>query len=320
MKAIRIEQFGGPEVLKLVDVPVPAVGVGQVLVRVRAAGVNPVETYIRSGTHARKPPLPYTPGSDAGGSVESIGPDVSSLKVGDRVYTSGSISGTYAELALCDVADVHALPANVTYAQGAAVGIPYATAWRALMQRAQAQPGESVLVHGGSGAVGIAAVQVARALGLHVFATASTERGRKLALEQGAEDVFDHSASDHIEKIRERTGGRGPDIILEMLANANLAKDLSLIAPRGRVVVIGNRGTIEINPRDAMTREADIRGMLMFNATPTELARIHAAVIAGLENRTLRPIIARELPLTDAVEAHRLVMQSGAHGKIALLP
>ena len=319
MKAIRVEQFGEPEVMKLVELPQPRPEAGQVLVRIHAAGVNPVETYIRAGTYARKPALPFTPGNDGAGVVEQVGEDVK-LQPGDRIYTAGSISGTYAEFALCNVAQVHSLPANVSFAQGSAMGTPYATAYRGLFQRAQAKPGETVLIHGASGGVGTAAVQLARARGLRVLGTAGTDRGRELVREQGAHEVFDHRAPDYLARILDATAGRGVDVVLEMLANVNLGNDLTVLAARGRVVVIGNRGRVEIDARETMSRDADIRGMVLPNTPPAEMASIHAALFAGLENGTLRPAIGKELPLAEAPQAHRTVMEPGAFGKIVLLP
>jgi NADPH2:quinone reductase len=282
-----------------------------------AVGVNPVETYIRAGTHQRKPALPFTPGNDGAGVVEQIGQDVT-LRPGERVYTAGSISGTYAEFALCNIAQVHPLPANVSFPQGAAVGTPYATAYRGLFQRAQAKPGETVLIHGASGGVGTAAVQLARARGMRVLGTAGSDRGRELVREQGAHDVFDHRAPDYLEQIMKATSGRGVDVVVEMLANVNLGKDLTILALHGRIVVVGNRGRVEIDPRDTMAREADIRGMTLPNTPAAEMATIHAALVAGLENGTLRPVIGQELPLADAPQAHRAVMEPGAFGKIVL--
>ena len=320
MKAIRVDQFGEPDVLRLVELPAPQPTVGQVLVRVHAIGVNPVETYTRSGNYARKPALPYTPGSDAAGIVEAVGGEVTAFKLGDRVYTAGSLTGSYAEFTLCDVSQVHPLPDNVSFAQGAAIGVPYATAYRALIQRGQARSGESVLIHGASGGVGIAGVQLARAHGLKVLGTASTEAGRQLVMQQGAHQVFDHGAADFPGKILRATGNRGVDMILEMLANQNLAKDLTLLAPGGRVVVIGSRGRVEIDPRETMVRESDIRGMVLYNTPPAELKQIHTALIEGLKNGSLRPVIAREFALAEAAQAHIAVMQSGAGGKIVLVP
>jgi NADPH2:quinone reductase len=320
MKAIRVHEFGGPEVMKLEEVPDLTAGPGQVVVTVKAAGVNPVDTYIRSGAYAVKPPLPYTPGMDAAGMVAAVGEGVENLAVGERVYVGGTLRGAYAEQALCDAAQVHHLPARVSFVQGAGVNIPYATAYRALYHRAQGQPGETVLVHGASGGVGIAAVQIARAGGFTVIGTAGTEKGRRLVLEQGAHHVVDHRQEGYTAEIMTLTKGRGVDVILEMLANVNLAKDLTLLALRGRVVVIGNRGSIEINPRATMQRDLSILGFTLMNAGKEELVSIHAALIAGLENGTLNPVVGRQMPLAEAASAHRAVMEPGAFGKIVLVP
>lgn len=320
MKAIRVEEFGEPEVMKLVDVAMLEPGSGQVLVRLHAVGVNPVETYIRAGTYARKPALPFTPGNDGAGVVEKVGKGVKGFRADDRIYLAGSGSGTYAEYALSSVAQVHRLPEKASFAQGAAMGTPYATAFRGLLQRGAAQPNETVLVHGASGGVGTAAVQLALARGMRVFGTAGTERGRELVREQGVEEVFDHHAADYLARIEEATGGRGVDVILEMLANVNLGNDLTILAPRGRVVVIGNRGRVEIDARETMARDADIRGMVLPNTPPDELASLHTALVAGLEDGTLRPVVGKELPLADAPRAHRAVLEPGAYGKIVLVP
>ena len=320
MKAIRVHEFGGPEVLKLEEVADLQPGPGQVVVRVHAVGVNPVETYVRTGTYAMKPSLPYTPGADAAGVVATVGEGVSSVKAGDRVYTSGSLSGTYAEQTLCSEAQVHPLPTNVSFEQGAAMGMAYGTAYRAAFQRGGGKPGETVLVHGASGGVGTAAVQLARAAGMVVVGTAGTEAGLQLVKEQGANHAVNHTAAGYLDELMKLTGGRGFDMILEMLANKNLASDLGLLAKKGRVIVIGNRGTIEINPRDAMSREADIRGMTLFAATDQESREMRAALGAGLENGTLRPVIGQKIPLAEAARAHEEIMKhSGTLGKIVLV-
>src|SRR5271156_6957970 len=180
MKAIQVHEFGGPEVLKLEEISTPKPAAGQVLVRVHGAGVNPYDTYMRAGTYAVKPPLPYTPGSDGAGVIEAVGPGVTKVHTGDRVYMAKTVTGAYAEYALALESQVHPLPAKVTFAQGAGVWVPYGTAYHALYHSAKAQASETVLVHGASGGVGIAAVQLARALGLTVFGTASTQKGRDL--------------------------------------------------------------------------------------------------------------------------------------------
>jgi NADPH2:quinone reductase len=320
MKAIRVREFGPPEVMRIEEVPDLKAGPKQVVVRVRAAGVNPADTYVRAGTYARKPTLPYTPGMDAAGTVEAIGDGVTRVAVGVRVYTSGTVSGAYAEQALCDESQVHILPRNLSFQQGAGVNIPYATAYRALFQRAHALAAETVLVHGASGGVGIAGVQLARAAGLNVIGTGGSAKGRELVMQQGATHVLDHGTSDYLDKVLSLTGGRGVDVILEMLANVNLGKDLKVLAPGGRVVVIGSRGRVEIDPRDTMQRDAAILGMLLFNVTDRDSNSIHAALAAGFENGMLRPIVGKELPLAEAPQAHKTVMAPGAYGKIVLVP
>jgi len=309
MKGIRVHEFGGPEVLKFEEIPDPEPIENQVLVRVHAVGINPVDTYIRSGTYAFRPELPYTPGRDGAGLVEGTG---------ERVYFAGSLSGSYAELALCDRLQIYALPENVSFAAGASIGVPYGTAYRALVHCARGNAGDTVLVHGATGGVGTAAVQLARARGMTVVGTGGTEPGREMVKKEGAHHVLDHRAPDYLERLMELTDGRGVDVILEMLANVNLGKDLTVLARGGRVVVIGSRGTVEINPRDAMAREASITGMVLLNASAEELSRIHAGIYAGLEAGFLRPVIGRELPLADAAEAHRAVMEPGARGNIVL--
>ena len=318
MKAIRVREFGGPEVMRLEEVRSLHPGPGQVVVRVKAAGVNPVDTYIRSGMYARKPNLPYTPGVDGAGVVESVGDGVTRVAAGDRVYVAWSLSGTYAELALCAESQVYPLPERVSYAQGAAVNVAYATAYYGLFVRGGASPGETVLVHGASGGVGVAAVQLARAAGMTVIGTAGTEKGREMVVQQGAHHALHHRASDYLQQVLALTGGRGVDVVLEMLANVNLGKDLGVVAQGGRVVVIGSRGTVEIDPRMTMTRNASILGFALFNVSETENARIHRALAAGLENGTLRPVVGEVMPLVDAPRAHLAVMEPGAHGKIVL--
>jgi len=321
MKAIRVHEFGGPEVLRLEDVELPKPSAGQVAVKIHAIGVNPVEAYIRTGTYASKPNLPYTPGSDAAGVITAVGPDVKQFKVGDRVYTTGSRTGTYAEQAICDVATVQRLPENVNFEQGAALGVPYATAYRALLLRAEAKPGEVLLVHGASGGVGTAAVQLARAIGVTVVGTAGSDDGMKLVKSQGAHYVLNHSKDGYLDEVTKITEGRGVNVIVEMLANKNLGKDLSVLAKHGRVAVVGSRGPVEINPRDAMGRDADIRGMTLMNTTEQEYRTIHAALVAGLENGSLKPVIGVRIPLAEASRAHVEIMKpSGAQGKMILTP
>jgi NADPH:quinone reductase len=319
MKAIQVRQFGGPEVLELQEIPTPKPGPGQILVRVHAAGVNPYDTYMRAGTYAIKPQLPYTPGSDAAGTVEAVGDGVKKAKAGDRVYTAKTLSGAYAEFALTDESQVEPLPQKISFAQGSGLWVPYGTAYTALYHHAHARPSETVLIHGASGGVGSAAIQFAHAAGMTVLGTAGSQRGLDLILKEGADKAFDHSKPAHADEILKFTGGRGVDVILEMAAHVNLATDLKLLATNGRVIVIGNRGEITINPRDLMSRRSLVRGFTLWAATESEIADIHAAIAAGLENGALRPIVGKEIPLKDAALAHQEVLAPGSFGKIVLV-
>ncbi len=320
MKAIRVHELGPPEVMRLEEAPDPQPGPGQVVIKVEAIGVNPVETYIRAGLYPLAQELPYTPGTDAAGVVAAVGPGGARVAVGDPVYTSFTLSGAYASLALCLESQVHELPPEVSFAQGAGVNVPYAAAYRALFQRARALPGEVVLVHGASGGVGVAAVQLARAAGLTIIGTAGSEEGRNLADVQGAHYVLDHHEPDYLKQVMALTDNRGVDVILEMLAKENLGRDLEVLAAGGRVVVIGTRGAVTIDPRETLRRETSILGMYIWNASEKETAGIHAALGAGLANGTLRPIIGRQMALAEAPRAHHEVMETKAYGKIVLLP
>lgn len=318
MKAIRVYEFGGPEKLRLEEMVDPMPGPGQVVVKIAAVGINPVDNAIRSGGYGKRP-LPYTPGSDAAGTVEALGEGVTSVKVGDRVYTAGTITGAYAEKTLCKAEQVQPLPKRLNFAQGAAIHVPYYTAYYSLFERAKALPGEIVLVHGASGGVGIAAVQIARAAGLTVIGTAGSDRGLTLVAKQGAQHVVDHSRDGYLDEIKAITGGKGVPLILEMLANVNLSKDLGIMSAHGRVVVIGSRGSVEIDPRLTMGRNLSILGISLSNATDLETSRMHAALGEGFSNGTLTPVIAQEFPLAEAPHAHAAIMASGAHGKIVLI-
>jgi NADPH2:quinone reductase len=320
MKAIVVKEFGAPEVMKLDEAVDPKPGKGEVVVKLHAIGINPVDAYIRSGQYAMKPSLPYTPGKDGAGVVESVGEGVHSLSAGDRVYIGAAVQGTYAEKALCPESYVHTLPKNVSFEQGAGVGVPYLAAYHALFHRAKAMPGETVLIHGASGGVGTAAVQLARTAGLKIIATGGTEEGRKHILEQGAHHAVDHKDPAHAEQIMNLTGGLGVDVIIEMLANVNLGTDLTMLASYGRVAIIGSRGKAEIDPRNIMAKGGSILGMVTMMITERERAVINAALGAGLANGTLKPVVGKKLPLAEAARAHHEVMESSAFGKIILLP
>jgi len=320
MKAIRVHRFGQPEVMQLEEIPGLTPGPSEVVVKLQAVGVNPVDTYIRSGLYSPDLKLPYTPGLDGAGVISAVGSGVKHRQVGQRVYVAWSLSGTYAEEVLCREFQTHPLSDRASFGQGASIGVPYGAAFRALFQRAHALAGETVLIHGASGGVGVAAVQLARAAGLRVAGTAGTEEGKALVLAQGAHLVLNHRSEGYLDELTDFTCGKGVDVILEMLANVNLDRDLGVLAKGGRVVVVGSRGRVEIDPRSAMRQESAILGMTLYNASDRELASMHAAFVEGLDNGTLRPIVSRELPLADAATSHHAVMEASTFGKIVLIP
>ncbi len=321
MKAITVREFGEPEVMKLEEIETPQPSGTQILVRIHAAGVNPVDTYLRTGIHAHAPKLPYTPGKDGAGVVEAVGEGVKTFSVGDRVYTANTVTGVYAEYAICEEIDLGRLPENVSFEKGAGIWTPYATSFRALFQKAGAKAGETVLVHGASGGVGIAAIQWAKNAGLTVvIGTASSDEGKCLIEAQGADAVFDHTDEDHFGHIREFTGGRGVNVIIEMLANVNLERDFECLAMFGRITVVGNRGSIQFTPRLAMTKDATIYGMSLFNSPQSQRDEIHTAIFEGLSVGSIDPIVSRTFPLAEAAQSHHDVIENKALGKIVLVP
>ncbi len=321
MKAILVEHFGPPEVMHLAEVEIPHPGRKEVLIEVKAIGINPVETYIRSGIYPILPQLPYTPGSDIAGVIKACGPEVESFQVGDRIYSTATVTGGYAEKALCREDKIFPLPEPLSFAQGAALGIPAATAWRGLFLRGAGKGGQRVLVHGASGSVGQAAVQLASDAKMSVFGTAGSEAGCALVenLSPGCL-CLNHNKADYQEELLAATSGEGFDLIVEMLANKNLERDLALLAPGGRVVIIGSRGRIEIDPRMTMGKETDIRGLSLFQATEKEYQATHEALAKAIINGSLRPTISKRLSLAQAAEAHTQVLENGNGGKIVLQP
>lgn len=319
MQAVRVHQFGGPEQLVLEQVADLAVGAGQILVAIKAVGVNPVDTYIRAGWYPVKPSLPYTPGSDGAGVIAAVGEGVKGFAVGQRVFVWGSVSGTYAQYAVCLPEQVFALPDWLTFEQGAALGVPYLTAWRALFERIGQVAGKTVLVHGGSGGVGIATIQLASCAGATVFATAGSEQGRRLVVQQGAQQAFDHTEGGHVQAVLAATEGKGVDVIVEMLANANLDGDLDMVAFGGQIVIVGSRGRVEIEPRKIMARDVTINAVSPKRAPKTEPAVIFQQILDHMRRGGLAPVIGKTYPLSDAGVCHQEIMSARHCGKMVLV-
>lgn len=320
MKAIQVKQFGEPEVLQMADLPQPKPGHDDVLVEVKAIGVNPVDTYIRAGSYPLLPSLPYVPGKDVGGVVVEVGDGVKKWKQGDRVYSAGTITGGYAEYSVCKQSQIFSLPENMSFKQGAAVGIPGAAAWRALFTRARGKSGETIFIHGASGSVGLISIQLAVSSGLEVYGTAGTEAGLEMIKRAGVRKAYNHNDPTYLEEITADFSGKGFDVILEMLANINLVKDLSLLGARGRVVIIGSRGQITIDPRATMAKETEILGMSLFNITEEQMKEAQVSLYQEMTSGRLVPEIAMELPLQEAFVAHHRILESGNCGKIILRP
>ncbi|MGI9477767.1 MAG: NADPH:quinone reductase [Hyphomicrobiaceae bacterium] len=324
MKAIRAHSFGGPEVLQLDDVDDPVPGPGEVVIDVHAAGVNPADTYMRSGTYAIVPELPYIPGGDAAGVVSAIGRDVDDFAIGDRVFAgtaqSFDFNGCYAEKLKRKTSEIARLPENVGFAEAATFGVSYTTAHYALFARGDARAGETVFIHGASGSVGTSAVQLAKRAGLKVIGSGGTAEGLELIIEAGADHAVDHTKPGYLDDVQGITDGKGPELILEMLANVNLAADMDLAAKYGRIIVIGNRGEITITPRVAMMKELDIRGIALWNSSRGQMKEILDDILAGVADGSLRPVVGKRFPLAEAEAAHVTVLEPGAHGKIVLVP
>jgi len=236
------------------------------------------------------------------------------------VWLSGG-EGTYSQYCLASEAVVHLLPSKCSFDQGASLWIPYGTAFHSIEHSAQLKAGQKILIHGASGGVGQACLQFCRKYNVDVYGTASTEEGLQLIAKEGAKP-FNHKEEGYIEKLKQATGGYGFDVILEMLANVNLAKDLTVLAKAGSIVVIGCRGPIEINPRMLMGVRGAIKGVQLFLVTPQEEVEIVKAIYSGLENGSLNPGIAKAYKLTEGPQAHRDIINppTGALGKIVLHP
>ena len=296
---VSVKSFGGPEVLQLeeFDLAQLVAQPDKFLVHVHAFGINPVETYVRNGLYDPLPSLPYTPGTDGAGMVGN-----------ERVWLSGSVSGTYAEYCLCNASDVHKLPDSLSFEQGAAIGIAYRTAFRALIQFGAAKRGEGLLIHGASGGVGIAAIQMAKLLGMHPIIASRSGKEDEWLLAQGATMVVDHGACPVL-----------VDVILENLANANLSIDLKLIKKRGRIVVVGNRGEVTINPRDLMRAEGTITGFVGAGS-PADKTVADEFIQAGLESGALCPLVGPTFAFSETAKAHDEVMSHsrGTRGKVVV--
>lgn len=328
-RAVRVAAAGPPSVLQVSSLPLGALrpGAREVLIRVRAIGVNPVETYIRSGHYASLPTYPYTPGGDCAGTVVEVGSDVPSTTMapGDAVYTLRTLSGAYAEYALAEHTMVRRVPAGLDWAHAAALPTPYYTAARALFERLHVRAGRCILIHGATGGVGVAAVQLARAAGLTVIGSAGSGEGAAMLAPWCHAVVRHGEGAATVQAVRAASPrGAGVHYVLENLANANLQLDLEMLAPMvgGAVCVVGSRGDVSITPRVLMAKEASVTGCMLWGASDDDWDAATARIHAGLATGALAPVVGRQLPgLESAPAAHEEVIAhaGGARGKVVLV-
>jgi NADPH:quinone reductase len=319
MKAIRVHQYGGPEVLKLEDYEVGKPAAGQVLLRNVNAGLNFVDTYIRRGIYPYH--LPYTPGWEGAGVVEELGEGVSTLKVGDRVAYAHQ-SGSYAEWSLAKAEGLIPLPEAFSFEQGAAFPLQGMTAHYLLHEFRTVKPGDVVLIHAAAGGMGLLLVQWAKHLGAKVFGTVSTEEKAKAAREAGVDEVIFYTKSDFVAETKRLTNGQGADLIIDGVGKTTFAGNLEAAARRGNVIIYGAASgpADPISPNALMVRSLTLSGGNLVNYILTREEMLHRAkaVIEGIQKGWLKLKIDRVLPLAQASEAHQLLESRQTIGKILL--
>lgn len=305
MRAILLEETGGPEQLRLADVPDPDLSEGQSLIHIRAAGVNYLDLLVREGHYPQAPPLPTIPGTEVAGETED----------GRRVVALLTAGG-YAERAAADDARVFPLPDGASFAEGAAFLLTFLTVYIPLTRQVRLEPGQMVLVHAGSGGVGTAGIQIARHLGARVVATASTEDKRRFCLELGAEEAYSYEA--FVERVR-------PDIVLDPVGGDLLAASIGTLAPLGTVIAVGYAGGWwkDLSPALLVGRNVGVQGFYLgrlFTLRPDVVREAAAELTSLWEQGAVRPVVGKELPLERADEAHRLIAGRRHVGKVVLVP
>ena len=324
MKAVRVHEYGGPEMLVYDEVEKPAPGAKQVLVRVHAASVNQIDVAVRENRFPTPKQPPKIIGSDGAGIVEAVGAEVVGTRPGDEVFFTGlgiGSEGSYAEYVLLAQEQAVAKPESLSFIEAAAMGLVFPTAYYGLVERAHVAAGETVLVQGAAGGVGSAAVQLAKALGARVLAVVGDEAGAELALKLGAETAINRKRENLPERVKELTQGRGVDVIIELVTSANLATDISLIAKGGRIVCIGQGPDAEaaVPIGSAIGLDASLLFMSVNNAGRAGVARIMGEIANLVDRGLVAPVIGKELPLAEARRGHELL--AGPHlGKIVLVP
>jgi len=323
MIAIEIAAPGGPEMLKAVERPIPSIRDGDVLVRVEAAGVNRPDVMQRLGKYPPPPGASDIPGLEVAGTVAAVGKEVARWLVGDRVCALVS-GGGYAEFCAVPALQCLPIPEGITTTAAAAIPETFFTVWINLFQRGGLRSGEQVLIHGGTSGIGTTAIQMARALGATVFATAGSRVKCEACVRLGATVAIDYRSEDFAAVIRDRTAGRGVEVILDIIGGEYLQKNLDSLALNGRLVQIGLIGgaRTQINLTPILQRRLTLTGSTLRARTAEEKGAIAAEVEARvwplIESGAVAPVIDRVFPLTAAADAHRAI-EAGTHiGKIVL--
>jgi NADPH2:quinone reductase len=320
-QAIVVEEYGDESVLTVHTKEITNPKNTQVLVKIMAAGINPVDTYHRSGGQGYGPKLPFVPGLDGSGIIEEIGDSVSKFKNGDRVYFCAlRLVGSYQQYVVLEEDEVSPLSDELNFAEGAALFVNYATAYQALVLNSQAQKDQCCFIHGASGGVGVAAIQWGKSLGLTIIASAGTNEGMKFIRDQGVDLAVNHKDPRHYSEILDFTESKGVDIIIEMAAHINLTKDCSIVKPRGKIVIIGSRGELAFSPRLLMSKDLSVTGQSLFNLSDGERLQCVEALNKAVSEKKLKPIIQQTYPLEQTRQAHKDVMLRPKMGKLILLP
>jgi putative PIG3 family NAD(P)H quinone oxidoreductase len=325
MRAVIVEKYGGPEVLKIVDIPEPVAGPGQVKVRVVATALNRADILQRKGLYPRDGPKPMheVPGLEFAGEVVGVGEGVKRFKVGDRVF--GVVpGGGYAEIVVTHERLLLPVPSELALIEAAGVPEAFMTAFDALVRQAQLRPGARVLVHAGGSGVGTAAIQICKALHAEVFTTVGTEEKARRCLELGADYVINRQEEDFVEVIRRKTDGKGVDIVIELVGGPYLSRDVQVMAYGGRIVVLGllggSKGELPLD--QILFRRLTITGSTLrrrgFEEKVVLTDEFGREIIPLLRRRILRPVIDRVYPLDEVSEAHRYMESNKNFGKIVL--
>ena len=321
MKAVRVHEVGGPDVLRYEDIPVPIPGPGQALVKIEAIGLNFIDCYFRAGLY--KVPLPFTPGNEGAGTVTAVAPDVTVIKVGDRV-SYAPIIGSYAEYQVVAADRLVPVPASVDFRTAAAVTLQGMTAQYLACSTYPLKPGDTCLIHAGAGGVGQLLIQVAKMRGARVFATVSTKEKAALARQAGADEVILYSEQDFEAEVMRLTGGKGVNVVYDSVAKTTFDKSLNCLGLRGMLALFGQSSgpvpPLEVSRLAKNSLFLTRPGLGQYTATREKLLQRAADVFGWIQAGKLKVRISQTLSLKDASEAHRLLEGRKTTGKVLLVP